>query len=128
VRQRAETIGALTLYGLPDAPILEHTHRLARAFADVVAEGIVQTRAVDRSAIVVEQLQHAVDSRIVIEQAKGVLAERHTLSMDAALGLLRGFARDQNYKLTDVAIGVICGEVKPAPALLLHKGAVSAYH
>jgi ANTAR domain/GAF domain len=124
VQPGAETIGALTLYGLPDAPILEHTHRLARAFADVVGAGIVQTRDADRSAIVVEQLQHAVDGRIVIEQAKGVLAERHALSMDAAFGVLRRFARDQNYKLTDVAIGVICGEAEPAPAGLLRHGAV----
>jgi hypothetical protein len=127
VRPGVETIGALTLYGLPAAPILGHTRLLARAFADVIAAGIAQTRAADHSAIVVEQLQQAVDSRIVIEQAKGVLAERHTLSMDAALGMLRRFARDRNYKLTDVAVGVICGDVEPSPAVVLHQGAVPAH-
>jgi hypothetical protein len=44
------------------------------------------------------------------------------------MGVLRRFARDQNHKLTDVAIGVICGEVEPAPAVRLHQGAVPTHN
>ena len=58
-----------------------------------------------------EQLQHALNSRVTIEQAKGVLAERDRVGMDAAFETLRRYARNHNQKLTDVALAVIRGDV-----------------
>ena len=85
--------------------------RLAQAFADVATIGILQRRSTDRNAVVAGQLQHALDSRVVIEQAKGVLAERGGVSMDAAFDVLRRHARSNNLKLTNVARAVVLGDV-----------------
>jgi AmiR/NasT family two-component response regulator len=63
--------------------------------------------------MVAEQLQHALNSRVVIEQAKGVLAERKSVSMDAAFDSLRHHARSHNLKLTDVALAVVRGDIDP---------------
>jgi AmiR/NasT family two-component response regulator len=61
--------------------------------------------------VVAEQLQHALNSRIVIEQAKGVLAERSNITMERAFDVLRRYARNHNLKLTDVALAVVRGEL-----------------
>ena len=60
-----------------------------------------------------EQLQHALNSRVTIEQAKGVLSERNSVGMDAAFEALRRYARNHNQKLTDVALAVIRGDIVP---------------
>lgn len=57
-----------------------------------------------------DQLQHALDSRVVIEQAKGVLAERHQLDMDGAFHLLRSFCRANSLPLTATARAVVAGQ------------------
>ncbi|MDT4928249.1 MAG: hypothetical protein QOF92_1116 [Pseudonocardiales bacterium] len=113
-----QTIGALSIYLAPAASGLLNTQLLAQAFADVVTISILQKRAVQHTTVVVAQLQHAVDSRVVIEQAKGVLAERYAVSMDAALVALRGHARNRNHKLADVARDVISGDIDPGPGVL----------
>jgi AmiR/NasT family two-component response regulator len=88
--------------------------RLAQALADVATIGILQRRSAHRSTMMAEQLQHALNSRVVIEQAKGVLAERNTLTMDEAFDALRRHARNHNLKLGDVAGAVVRGEIDPA--------------
>ena len=72
-------------------------------------------RALARHELVAEQLQSALNSRIVIEQAKGFLAERLAVSVDAAFGLLRGYARDHNRKLTGVASDIVEGRLQVRP-------------
>jgi len=103
LRLRQESIGALNLFhsspgSLPDSDLV-----LGQAFADVATIGILQERAIRRGEVVNEQLQVALNNRVVIEQAKGVLAERTGLSMQAAFEALRRYARDNNLRLADVA-------------------------
>jgi GAF domain-containing protein len=113
LRLRAQTIGGLNLFRKTAEAVTETDRRLAQAFADVATIGILHQRSAHRSALVAEQLQQALNSRVVIEQAKGVLAERDSLEMGAAFQLLRRHARDHNLKLTDVAYAVVRGELHP---------------
>ncbi|HEY6746886.1 MAG TPA: ANTAR domain-containing protein, partial [Mycobacteriales bacterium] len=80
---------------------------LGQALAYVASVAIVQDRAAADKAAVNEQLQTALDSRVVLEQAKGVLAQVGRLDMDRSFAVLRGYARDHNLRLTDVARAVV---------------------
>lgn len=112
LRLREQTIGGLNLFQ-EAAEVVTHTdRRLAQALADVATIGILHQRSVHRSAVVAEQLQHALNSRVVIEQAKGVLAERDSVGLDGAFDMLRRHARNYNLKLTDVAFAVVRGEIQ----------------
>ena len=111
LRLRNETIGGLNIVNTAAEPVRAEDQRLAQALADVATIGILQRRSAHRSSMMSEQLQHALNSRVAIEQAKGVLAERHGVDMDGAFGMLRRYARDHNLKLTDVAHGVTRGSI-----------------
>jgi GAF domain-containing protein len=113
LRLRDQTIGGLNLF-LDEPQLIPDADRsLAQAFADVATIGILQQRSLHRSHILSEQLQNALTSRIAIEQAKGVLAERNGLSMEAAFDALRRHARDRNLKLTAVANDVVNARLDP---------------
>ena len=107
LRLRAQTIGGLNLFQRPGRQFTESERRLAQALADVATIGILQHRSAHRSSMLAEQLQHALNSRVVIEQAKGVLAERHNISMAQAFDALRRYSRDHNIKLTEYAMSVV---------------------
>lgn len=112
MRLRTTVIGALNLFGTRPGALAEDTVRLGQAMADVATIGLLQARAIrDRQALA-EQLQTALNSRIVIEQAKGVIAERRRLDMDASFTLLRGTARTNNRRLSELARAVIDGTEK----------------
>jgi GAF domain-containing protein len=111
LRLRDQTIGGLNLFHAEVAPLTHDDERLAQALADVATIGILQHRSTHRSIMVAEQLQHALNSRVVIEQAKGVIAERNNIGMDAAFGALRRHARNNNLKLTELALAVTRNEV-----------------
>ena len=111
LRLRAQTIGALNLFNPDTEPISNEDQRLARALADVATIGILQQRSVHHGHVIDEQLQHALNSRVVVEQAKGVLAERGHLSMPQAFEVLRSYARNHNLKLTQVATSVVDGHL-----------------
>jgi GAF domain-containing protein len=113
LRLRDETIGGLNLFHGGADPVQPEDQRLAQALADVATIGILQQRSAHRSTMMAEQLQHALNSRIAIEQAKGVLAERNGIGVDSAFDALRRHARNHNRKLTDVALAVVRGEIVP---------------
>jgi transcriptional regulator with GAF, ATPase, and Fis domain len=107
MRLRTETIGALNLFGIEPRALGPNELRIAQALADVATIGILQERAIRRRDVLAEQLQVALNSRVIIEQAKGVLAERGQLEMDRAFEVLRGYARSTQQRLSDVALGVV---------------------
>jgi GAF domain-containing protein len=113
MRLREQTIGGLALFMDVPQPIPDANRRLAQALADVATIGVLQQRSLHRSHLLSEQLQNALTSRIAIEQAKGVLAERNNLTMDEAFDALRRHARDNNLKLTDVATSVVTTGLDP---------------
>jgi transcriptional regulator with GAF, ATPase, and Fis domain len=109
MRLRAEVIGALNLFDTRPGPLPDDTIRLGQALADVATIGLLQARAIGRRDTLTEQLQTALNSRILIEQAKGVLAERHRVEMEQAFALLRTEARNTNRRLSDLARAVVDG-------------------
>ena len=110
LRLREQTIGGLNMFSRAATLLADDDRELAQALADVATIGILQQRSAHRTSVLAEQLQHALSSRVVIEQAKGVLAERDQVSMDVAFARLRKHARDHNLKLGDVALAVVRGE------------------
>ena len=103
MRLRDQVIGALNLFRATPGPFEPADLRIAQALADVATIGLLQERNLRRSETIAEQLQAALNSRVIIEQAKGKLAERLATDMDNAFKLLRDHARDTNQRLTDVA-------------------------
>jgi transcriptional regulator with GAF, ATPase, and Fis domain len=103
MRLRDQVIGALNLFRTAAGPFDPADLRLGQALADVATIGLLHERNVRRSETVSEQLQSALNSRVTIEQAKGKLAERLSVDMDQAFDMLRGYARNSNQRLTDVA-------------------------
>ena len=87
--------------------------RVAQAMADVATVGILQERAIRDSRAFSGQLEVALHSRIVIEQAKGILAERHRIGVDEAFERLRAYARNHNKLLSDTARQVVDGSLAP---------------
>jgi transcriptional regulator with GAF, ATPase, and Fis domain len=109
MRLRDETIGALNFFSVEAGTADAVTLRLGQALADVATIGLLQQRAIRRRDAVTEQLQAALNSRVLIEQAKGVLAERMQTSVDDAFAILRGAARSQNRRLSDLAQAIVDG-------------------
>lgn len=111
LRLREMILGCLNLFmtepvGLPDAEVA-----LAQALADVATIAILQDQASRQAALREGHLQHALISRIVIEQAKGMIAERTGVDMDEAFNRLRNYARNHNSGLTGVAEELVGGRL-----------------
>jgi hypothetical protein len=115
MRLRTEVIGALNLFDVHPRALDEGKLRIGQALSDVATIGLLQQRAIDRRDTLTEQLQSALNSRILIEQAKGVLAERLHLDMAQSFALLRGNARDTNRRLSELALAVIDGSEQIPP-------------
>ena len=86
----------------------------AQALADVATIAILRHREAVEGQHLNEQLQIALNSRIVIEQAKGMVAERLGVNMELAFSTLRNHARNHNLRLIDVARDVIRGTLSAA--------------
>ena len=107
LRLRDNVLGAMGLFGTHAGALNDDDLRLAQALAYVAAVALVQDKAAADKAAVNEQLQTALNSRVVLEQAKGVLAHHGNLDMDQSFTVLRRYARDHNLRLSDVARSVV---------------------
>jgi transcriptional regulator with GAF, ATPase, and Fis domain len=108
LRLRKEVIGAMGLFGsateLDDADTL-----IVQSLADVAVIGLLQERAIRRGEELTGQLQGALNSRVVIEQAKGIVAQARGVHPDEAFTLIRDFSRRNNRRLSDVATTIVTG-------------------
>jgi hypothetical protein len=115
MRRQGEVIGAVTLLRGTPGPLTPTETALARSLADAATVGILQRRARHRHELLATQLQSALESRILVEQAKGVLAERWSMDVDEAFVILRGQARTRRVRLTELARAVLDHTVELAP-------------
>jgi GAF domain-containing protein len=107
LRVRETVIGSLNLFRSRAGAIGSEFLRTAQALADIATVSVLHERTLRESAAVSEQLRHALTSRIVIEQAKGVLAHTHGIDMDSAFRALRGYAREHSVPLAEVSARVV---------------------
>ena len=115
MRLREDTIGALNLFRSEPGPLLAVDRMVAQALADVATIGILQERGSRRREVLAQQLQQALTSRIVIEQAKGVIAERLGVHVDEAFERMRGYARSHGEQLSEVARRVVARDLDLTP-------------
>ncbi len=113
MRLRGSVIGALNLFRTETGSMSDDDVAVAQALADVATIAILQNRAAVEAQEVNTQLTNALSSRIVIEQAKGMIAERQQLSIDEAFDRLRRHARRHNRRLADVAGDTVAGAHRP---------------
>jgi len=109
MRLRTEIIGALNLFSSNRGELGEQDLRIVQALADVATIGLLQERAIRDGAALSAQLEGALESRVAIEQAKGIIAERAGISVDDAFALIRNFTRANNRLLSDTAREVTHG-------------------
>ncbi|MEL3944997.1 MULTISPECIES: GAF and ANTAR domain-containing protein [Streptomyces] len=109
LRLHDQVIGALNLFRDRPGPLDGSQLRLGQALADTATIGVLQQRAVSEQMTVTAQLQAALDSRVIIEQAKGYLANRRDIGVEEAFTLMRRHARDHQTRLTEIARQVLQG-------------------
>ncbi len=124
LRVRSEIIGALNLFRGSDEAFTDVEMEIAQAMAEMAAIALIQERALREQGLLTGQLQAALNSRVVIEQAKGMLAEYLTMTVNDAFALLRQYAREHNRKLSEVASDVVDRTI-PSIALTRRPGSSS---
>ena len=103
LRLRAKSVGALTLFATAPVALAPYDIRIAQALADTATITILQQRSSDNHERTAEQLQRALTSRLVVEQARARLAERHAIPLDDAFHLMRRYARSHNLRISALA-------------------------
>ncbi|MHC3473566.1 GAF and ANTAR domain-containing protein [Streptomyces sp. 7R007] len=116
MRLRQDTIGSLLLLRTADRPLTADDLALAQAIADAATIGLLHARSVSQQNTLNEQLHTALQSRILVEQAKGVLAVRSSITLNQAFAAIRHYARHHRILLNQVALDVIENGLTPAPA------------
>ena len=107
LRVRDDVIGALNLFRSSDEAFTDTEMDIAQAMAEIAAVALIQERALREHNLLIEQLQTALNSRVIIEQAKGMLAEYLTVTVDEAFLLIRTYTRNRNRKLAEVANEIV---------------------
>lgn len=113
MRLRDHRLGAINMFRTSSGPFDEADVHWAQALADVATIGVLSERQLQRSEQRTEQLERALSSRVLIEQAKGALAERVDCAPEEAFDRMRGYARSHQRSLRDVCREVIAGELTP---------------
>ena len=111
LRLRGEVLGAMNLFLAEPGGIDPEDRLLIQALADIATIGLLQRRTTLNAQLHLGQVQHALQSRIVIEQAKGIIAQQAGIAIDDAFDRLRAHSRNNNWALHDLALAVIQGDV-----------------
>jgi len=107
MRLRQEVIGSLGMFGADPGTLEPVEVQLVQALADVATIGLLQERAIHRGEVLTEQLQSALNSRIVIEQAKGVIAQTYGTTVDTAFEMIRTYCRRNHLRLSQVTREIV---------------------
>lgn len=113
IASQGRNVGALNLYDSDSRAWTTEEFTSARILADLAAGYLINTHLLGQAQTLAAQLQHALDSRVIIEQAKGALSARHGMTPDAAFEVMRSYARGSRIKLPQIAHDVITGQVDP---------------
>ena len=117
LRPRGDVIGTLGLFNRRSGGLSAEDAKVARALADIATIGILQERTIRHGEVLTEQLQGALNSRITIEQAKGLLAHAGGLDMEEAFQALRRHARSHHARMSEVAHALASGSLEPRAVL-----------
>jgi hypothetical protein len=107
MRVRGICLGVISLYSTDQTPLSEHSIVVLQSIADIAATTIDQTHRINQAYLLVSQLQHALDSRVLIEQAKGVIAERNKIDFTKAFHEIRTLARQEQRPVRAVAAEIV---------------------
>lgn len=113
MRLRDQVLGALNLFRDEPAMLQRSDLAIAQALADIATIALIQSRTIHESHLIADQLDHALQSRLAIEQAKGIVAQSVGISVDEAFARLRRFARSEQRRLADIAEEIIEGTIRP---------------
>ena len=114
LRLRGQVIGAMNLFSVAEIPLSTDDVALGQGMADIATIGLLQQRRAREQDVLTEQLQAALNTRVVIEQAKGVLSERAGVDLGTAFSLMRAQARRSQQPLTEIAFAIIEGTISIA--------------
>ena len=117
MRLRENVLGALNLFGGTAGLLDSDDLALAQALAHVASVALIQNRVASDQQLLVGELNTALSSRVVLEQAKGILSQVGSLDMELAFAVMRKYARDHNEKLSEVAAAIVARAL-PAAAIL----------
>ena len=109
LRLRGQAVGALNLFSARAGALDDEDLAVAQAMADIATIGILQERLINDQSVLTAQLETALQSRVIIEQAKGIVAERDRINVDDAFLRIRRFSRNTNRLLSDTARGIVDG-------------------
>ena len=109
LRLRGQAVGALNLFSARAGALDDEDLAVAQAMADIATIGILQERLIRDQSVLTAQLETALQSRVIIEQAKGIVAERDCINVDDAFLRIRRFSRNTNRLLSDTARGIVDG-------------------
>ncbi|KAA0920538.1 GAF and ANTAR domain-containing protein, partial [Streptomyces apricus] len=115
IRLRTQSLGALTLFRRAGGPLTDADRHLAQALADATALSLLQQNALADHRTLTTQLQHALDSRSIIEQAKGYLASHLSITPASAFHLLRTYARHNQLRISDLSHNILNGTIHLPP-------------
>ena len=111
---REKVVGAINLFEMPPSKLTEDEIPVIRAMAEIATIAILQSRAMSEAHETADHLRVALRSRVILEQAKGMVAQSEGIPLDAAFSLLRAYARAKGQRLADVARRVVDNELEPA--------------
>jgi GAF domain-containing protein len=116
---REHSLGSLNLFREKPGELNRADAEVVRAMADVATIGILQERFIRESNATNDQLQRALTSRVIIEQAKGIIAEKHDVDMDEAFRRIRAEARNSGTRLAEVATRIVDGKADEPPVVAI---------